>query len=252
MERYLAPELRYGQARHTEATDAYAFAKVALDMIAAACEGLYPDLDGFFEEGVRVVYVEVLKGLEDVLGADYVLDFGDGVGGEDEDMKEKDDEDKEEEEKDVREGKDKKGKGKEKADEGQPSGAASSSGGGGRRRRLGRVEAMENFLRLAKSVVDGHLVLDGHYPVPEWSRWYDFEAAFPCVYQVLASGQDGQDGWFRRDKVLLYWIQRPSGWGQGGDAPSNGSDHDDEWGDDWDGSGWESDSLKSDLTEDSD
>jgi hypothetical protein len=93
MERYLAPELRYGQARHTEATDAYAFAKVALDMIAAACEGLYPDLDGFFEEGVRVVYVEVLKGLEDVLGADYVLDFGDGVGGDDDDEKEEEDDD---------------------------------------------------------------------------------------------------------------------------------------------------------------
>ncbi|EAQ87544.1 predicted protein [Chaetomium globosum CBS 148.51] len=125
---YIAPELRRAGNRpdqHTAATDAYAFARYALDLIDRASGGLFAGLGlGGRTGDVRVLYVEVLKGLEDVLAAEG------GV---------------------------------------VASSSASGGGGGG---VDPRTKAMDNFLQLAKDVVSGGVILDGHYPVPESSHWY--------------------------------------------------------------------------------
>ena len=106
-----------------------------------------------------------------------------------------------------------------------------------------RVKSMDAFLRLAKDVVSGRIVLNGRYPVPEASEWYNFEMAFPNLCQVLGR-------WFEREKVLLYWATKPAGWTWDEDVPSSGSEHDDETGSVFDDWGWASDSVKSGFTDD--
>jgi hypothetical protein len=181
---------------------------------------------------VRVAYVEVLRVLEEVLMGRFDWEGGEGDDGEKDD-KEEDDKEEDDEEED--------GGG------GQPSGEPSSGSPRHRRPRglPSRVKSMDAFLRLAKDVVSGEIVLNGLYPVPEASGWYNFEMAFPNLCQVLG-------GWFEREKVLLYWATKPVGWTWDEDVPSSGSEHDDddETGSVFDGWGWASDSVKSDFTDD--
>jgi hypothetical protein len=172
-----------------------------------------------------VAYVEVLRGLEEVLMGRF-----DWEGGSDDD-----DEGGEEGE----------GEEEEDNDNGQPSGEHSSSSHPHRRPHSlpSRVKSMDVFLRLAKDVVSGEIVLNGLYPVPEASEWYNFEMVFPNLCQVLG-------GWFEREKVLLYWATKPVGWTWDEDVPSSGSEHNDETGSVFDDWGWASDSVKSDFTDD--
>ncbi|KAH6856032.1 hypothetical protein B0I37DRAFT_389427 [Chaetomium sp. MPI-CAGE-AT-0009] len=175
---WTAPELRLGDStRHTAATDAYAFAHYALHLIDVASNGLYTGLCERRNDQ-RVLYVELLKGLEDILGAEFDLeDSGDDAP---------------------------------------------------------RTRAMDRFLMLTKEVVDGSVVLDGHYPVQEASNWY-------CAYHEV--------NWFRREKVLLYHIYRPRDWSWNTDEPSSGSENDDEEEDIWDDSDEGDDSVMSDFTD---
>ncbi|KAK3294281.1 uncharacterized protein B0H64DRAFT_462973 [Chaetomium fimeti] len=192
--------LRLGNTTlHTPATDAYSFAHFALHLIDVASNGLYTGLCERVNDQ-RVVYVELLKGLEDILAAEFDLleKAGGGSGG----------------------------------DEGDEP----------------RTRVMDRFLRLAKQVVDGSVVLDGHYPVQEASAWYRFSTAFPRVWNVIGTRRHREVDWFRREKVLLYYIYRPKDWGWNTDEPSSGSENDDDEEDIWDGSD-EDDSVKSDFTD---
>jgi hypothetical protein len=225
--RYVAPELRLLLAAgnnnndlaahrhyHTAATDAYAFAAYALDLIDVASSGLYAGL-GRRSGDLRVVYVELLKGLEDVLGAEYELPV-EGEGG---------------------------------AASASSSAVSSSAAAGGGGVVEPRTKAMDNFLQLTKDVVSGGVVLDGHYPVPESSRWYCFSTAFPCVYDALGMSMHHEENWFQREKVLLYYIYRPRGWSWNTDASSSGSEHDGDEPDLWDHSDEGTNSVKSGFTE---
>lgn len=199
-----------------------------------------------------VVYVEILRGLEEILGAgDFVLysDYGD----DDEDSKNDDDDSNDDNDDDDDDSnndsngndsaRDEKKK-KKKKKNGEEDGNHPSSS---------RVQAMDRFLALAKAVVSGRVMLDGCYPVPEASGWYDFDRAFPCIMTVLeraAAFLPSGSPWLRREEVLMYWIHRPVGWTWAEDAPSIGSEDENEGADVWDLWSWESDSVKSDFTED--
>ncbi|KAK4154525.1 hypothetical protein C8A00DRAFT_32651 [Chaetomidium leptoderma] len=111
-----------------------------------------------------------------------------------------------------------------------------------------RVQAMDDFLAVARTVASGEVVLNGRYPVPEASSWYDFATAFPLL--TLKIEANDFEGWFQREKILLYWINRPQGWIWNDDAPSSGSENEDQEGEVvWDWSDGDSDSLKSGITE---
>ena len=117
-----------------------------------------------------------------------------------------------------------------------------------------RVKAMDDFLRLVKHVISGGVILDGHYPVPERSHGYRFPTTFPRVHHALqqeTGNYTGQDGvrWFKRHKVLLYYIYRPRGWTWNTAPSSSGSENEgNDEGDIWDISDAESGSVKSDFT----
>ncbi|KAK3901095.1 hypothetical protein C8A05DRAFT_35231 [Staphylotrichum tortipilum] len=196
------PELsRLEAEKHTESTDAYMFARYVMKLIAASAAGLWTGHEGVEgPEGERVVvfYVEILAGLEAILRGDLEVDLWEGVGlG---------------------------GKGTGKGTSALPPAA-------GRNGELGRVQAMDCFLALAKRVADGSLVLDGVFPVQEASGWYEFETAFPRVWKLLNKHGNDRDMkmsrcWFNRDSVLLYWMMRPAGWSWDEDEPSSGSEWD--------------------------
>lgn len=194
--------------RHTPGTDAYAFAKYALDLIDVASSGLCAGL-GRRSRDLRVVYVELLKGLEDVLGAEYELPVEEGGAA-------------------------------------ASSSAAAGAGGGGVVEP--RAKAMDRFLQVTKDVVSGSVVLDGHYPVPESSQWYCFSTSFPCINDALWISAHHEENWFRREKVLLYYIYRPRGWTWDTCGSSSGSEHDGDESDLWDPSDEGNNSVKSSFT----
>lgn len=198
-----------------------------------------------------VVYVEILRGLEEILAADEYGLYGDyDDDGDNDDDDSNDNSDGNDSARDDT----KKMKKKEKKKKNGEEDGNHPVSGGRRRRPAGRVQAMDRFLALAKAVVSGTAMLDGCYPVPEASGWYEFDRAFPCIVSVLESAAaiiPNGSPWFRREEVLMYWIRRPVGWTWAEDAPSAGSEDGEEGGDVWDLESWESDSVKSGFTKDS-
>lgn len=178
----------------TESRDAYALGEYAAELIAAAAPGLSrrrPALEGQDGEPLLVFYVEVLAALEAVLRGDLEADLEAGVDG----------------------------------------GVDGGVGSAGARPGGGRVKEMGEFLTLIGKVAEGRVVLDGVYPVPEASGWYELELVFPRVWSLLNKSVNPSRGgvrqnWFNRESVLLYWMARPAGWTWDEDPGSSGSEWD--------------------------